>query len=109
MVPPPGTMGKNWGNSFNSQIIGDQHLLRTRKVSWPPAGQFSSTCGELVAFGHLEGTLAHWIAVWIAVWISVWRAVLSDTTAVRTELPDLRTAPSLCSISWQRPQLLQLN
>ena len=48
-------------------------------------------------------------ATWIAVWIAVWRTVLSETTAVRTELPDLRAAPSLCSISWQRPQLLQLN
>ena len=35
----------------------------------------------------------------------IWRAVLSETTAVRTELPDLRAAPSQCSISWQRPQL----
>ena len=48
-------------------------------------------------------------ALWIAVWIAVWRAVLSETTAVRTELPDLRAATSQCSISWQRPQLLQLN
>ena len=51
---------------------------------------------------------ASWRALW-ALWIAVWRAVLSETTAVRTELPDLRAAPSQCSISWQRPQLLQLN
>ena len=73
----------------------------TRKVGRPPSSQFSNTCGELVAFGHLRALLALWIAVW--------RAVLSETTAVRTELPDLRAAPSLCSIYWQRPQLLQLN
>ena len=48
-------------------------------------------------------------ATWRALWIAVWRAVLSETTAVRTELPYLRAAPSQCSISWQRPQLLQLN
>ena len=57
-------------------------LFLTTKVGRPPAGQFSSTCSELV---------------------------LSETTAVRTELPALRAAPSQCSISWQRPQLLQLN
>ena len=51
---------------------------------------------------------ATWRALW-ALWIAVWRAVLSETTAVRTELPDLRAAPSQCSISWQRSQLLQLN
>ena len=32
-------------------------IFLTRKVGRPPAGQFSTTCGELVAFGHLEGPL----------------------------------------------------
>ena len=30
-------------------------ILQTRKVGRPPASQFSSTCVELVVFGHLEG------------------------------------------------------
>ena len=33
------------------------YLICTRKVGRPPAGQFYTTCGELVAFGHLEGPL----------------------------------------------------
>ena len=58
----------------------------------------------------LAPTVSWWpSATWIALWIAVWRAVLSEITSVRTELPDLRAAPSLCSIFWQRPQLLQLN
>ena len=40
------------------ELYVDQRvLLQTRKVSRPPAGQFSSTCGGLVAFGLLEGPL----------------------------------------------------
>ena len=30
-------------------------IYQTRKVSRPPAGQFSSTCAGLVAFSHQEG------------------------------------------------------
>ena len=61
-----------------------------------------NSCGGLVACSHLEGPSGpldscmescigrdHWVAL---------RAVLTATTAVRTELPDLITAPSLCSI-----------
>ena len=29
----------------------------TRKVGRPTAGQFSSTCGELEAFGHLDSCM----------------------------------------------------
>ena len=44
-------------NEFLSHQIIFVLSLKTRKVSRPPASQFSSSCGELVAFGHLEGPL----------------------------------------------------
>ena len=78
-------------NNYMTQLVSNIYKLEkflAPAVSWWPS--------------------ATWGALW-ALWIAVWRAVLSETTAVRTELPDLRAAPSQCSISWQRPQLLQLN
>ena len=35
--------------------------------------------------------------------------ILAETTDATTEQLALRAAPSLCSISWQRPHLLQLD
>ena len=42
---------------INPQVYKGPTSIGPHQVGWPPAGQFSSTCGELVAFAHLEGSL----------------------------------------------------